>query len=111
MSVRHEELRMVERSALRDDPLIGEGFHEGDDRVDLVGAQRRTSERRDDCAVESWIGATLPPRLYSSTTSRSVRTSPLWKYGAVSATLRSEGILNGPSTPKPLGTAARATAG
>ena len=52
MSVRHEELRVVERSALRDDPLIGEGFHEGDDRVDLVGAQRRNSERHDDCAVE-----------------------------------------------------------
>jgi hypothetical protein len=38
MSIRHEELRMIERSALEDDPVVGKALQEGDQCVDLVGA-------------------------------------------------------------------------
>ncbi len=64
MSVRHEELRVVERRAAVEHALVGEGLQEGDDRVDLVGGQRRNAERLDGRAVESpGPEATLPPRL------------------------------------------------
>src|SRR5690348_8352667 len=54
MSVRHEELWMVEWSALEDDPVIGERLQEGDERIDLVRVQRRgrDAERLNDRAVE-----------------------------------------------------------
>ena len=53
MSVRHEELRMIERSALEDDPVIGKHLQKGDERVDLVGGHRgRDAKRLDDRAVE-----------------------------------------------------------
>src|SRR6476620_6217921 len=54
MSVRHEELRMIERSALEHDPVVGERLQEGDERVDLVGVQRRGRDAQwlDDRAAE-----------------------------------------------------------
>src|SRR5689334_13564612 len=54
MSVRHEELRMIERRALEDDPVVSERLQVGDERIDFVGAQRRgwDAQRLDDRAVE-----------------------------------------------------------
>src|SRR6188474_2654106 len=54
MSVRHEELRMIEWSALEHDPVVGKRLQVSDERVDLVGVQRRgrDAQRLDDRAVE-----------------------------------------------------------
>src|SRR6476620_9487791 len=54
MSVRHEELRMVEWRALEYDPVVGERLHVSNECVDLVGTYRRgrDAQRLDDRAVE-----------------------------------------------------------
>src|SRR5262245_56787314 len=54
MSVRHEELRMIERSALEDDTVVGKRLQEGDERIDLVGVQGWSGDAKqlDDRAVE-----------------------------------------------------------
>ena len=56
MAVRHEDLRMVERGALVEDPLVGKCFQKGDDRIDLVRGQGRNPERLDEGAVHPLDG-------------------------------------------------------
>ena len=63
VSVRHEELRVVERRTAIEHALVGEGFQKGDERVDLVGGQRRNAERLDGVPSSALTGDTLPPRL------------------------------------------------
>src|SRR6476469_5268583 len=63
MSVRHEKLRMIERSALEDDTLVGERLQEGDERIDLVRVQcgGRDAERLDDRTLEFVDGRYVAP--------------------------------------------------
>ena len=75
--VGHEELRMIERRAAVKDALVGQGLHERDKSLDFRECERRNTERLDHGAVKSLDRRHVSPRLYSSTTSFSVRASPL----------------------------------
>src|SRR5437867_3892038 len=52
MAVGYKDLRVIEWSALMDDPIISQGFQESDDCVNLIKGQRGDTERLDDRAVE-----------------------------------------------------------
>src|SRR5262245_39533418 len=49
--VRYEELRVVERSAPIQDPLISQGFQKGDYCVDLIRGQQRSPKWLDECSI------------------------------------------------------------
>src|SRR4051812_12367981 len=52
MSIGHEDLRMIKRSALQEHSLVGESFQESDDGIDLIGGQKWHSHRLDKRAVK-----------------------------------------------------------